>query len=155
MLKWLKSLFLGPQPSGPPQTFRAFDTSEPMISKDLVKVENDAFVVEAREKTTVTLFEVKKPDLEQCMLTYRAKAKAEDINGRAYLEMQLKFPKLGEHCAKGVNCAVSGSTDWTPMEAPVLLDVGQKPEMMRLNVVMEGPGKVRMKDVEVVRQPVV
>ena len=153
MLKWLKSIVLGPQPAGPPQTFRAFDPSEPTVSHDAVKVENDAFVVQANQDTTVTLFEVAPPEMQRCMLTYRAKAKAEEVDGRAYLEMLLQFPKIGEHRAKGVNTAVTGSSDWTTLEAPVMLDVGQVPETLRLNVVVEGQGTVRMKDVEILRTP--
>lgn len=153
MLKWLKSLF-GPRPTGPPQTLRAFDPSEPTFSQSGIRVEDDAFVIESKENTKVTLFELNDPGVDQCMLTYRANAKAEDIQGRAFLEMQLKLPKMAEHNAQGLDDAVSGSTDWKPMEAPVYLYSGQKPEKLTLNVVMEGPGKIRMKNVEVLSTPV-
>lgn len=153
MLKWLKSLF-GPRPTGPPQTLRAFDPSEPTFSESAVRVEEDAFVIESSETTRVTLFELYDPDAEQCLLTYRANAKAEDFQGRAFLEMALKLPKVPEHSAQGVETAVSGSTDWQMMEAPVYLYPGQKPEKLTLKLVLEGQGKIRMKDVEVLRTPV-
>lgn len=154
MLKWLKSIVLGPQPTGPPQILRAFDPAEPTLAGDVVRVEDESFVVEAQKETTVSLFELKTAALEPCILTYKANAKAEGLEGKAYLEMQLKFPKLGEHSAKGVNTSITGSTDWTPLEAPVLLDGGQVPDKLKLNVVVEGQGTVRMKDVEVLRTPI-
>lgn len=153
MLKWLKSLF-GPRTTGPPQTIKSFDASEPTLSKSGVRVENGAFVLEAKEKTTVPLFELTDPGVDQCLLTYRAKAKAEDFNGKAFLELQLKLPKMPEHSAQSIDDAVSGSTDWKSMEAPVYLYSGQKPEKLKLNVVMDGQGTIRMKDVEVLSAPV-
>jgi hypothetical protein len=151
MLNWLKSLF-GPVPSGPPQIYRAFSPGEPTIAG--VKVEDDAFVVQAAENTIVPLFEIEKPGLETCMVTYKANAKAEDLAGKAYLEMQFKFPKKGEHTAKGLDSAVSGSTDWIPVEAPVFLDGSQQPDSMKLNLVVEGKGTIRLKDVEITKTPV-
>ena len=153
MLTWLKSLFLGPQPVGPPETLRAFKSTEPTISKDSVRVEDQALVVEANEKTTVSLFEVKQPSVEKCILTYRANAKAEQLEGKAYLEMQCRFPRLGDHKARGMDNALDGVGDWSPLEAQVYLAAGQSPDSLMLNMVMEGPGRVRMKDVEVIKTP--
>ncbi len=154
MLRWLKSLFLGPQPVGPPETLRAFKPTEPTISKDSVRVEDQALVLEAKEKTTVSLFEVKQPDVEQCILTYRAKAKADELEGKAYLEMQCQLPRTGVHSAKGINKALEGLGDWSQLETQVYLPPGQSPDFLRLNLIMEGPGRVRMKDVEVIKTPV-
>ncbi len=154
MLRWLKSIFLGPQPVGPPETLRAFKPTEPTISKDLVKVEDQALVLEANEKTTVSLFEVNQPHVDQCILTYRAKAKADRLEGRAYLEMLCRLPRIGDHKVKGVDSALEGLGDWSLLETRVYLPEGQKPELLKLNLVMEGPGRVRMKDVELIKTPV-
>lgn len=154
MLRWLKSIFLGPQPTGPPETLRAFTFRDPILTREAVKVENEALVVESEMNRTVSLYEVPNPSVEKCILTYRAKAKPEEVEGRAFLEMVCKFPQQGEHRARGLESAVSGSNEWTPMETQVYLAAGQKPEHLTLNVVMQGAGKVRVKDVEVLATPV-
>ncbi len=153
MLRWLKSIILGPQPVGPPETLRVFKPTDPTISTDSVRVEDQALVLEANEKTTVSLFEVNHPPVEQCILTYRALAKAERLEGKAYLEMQCSFPRVGDHSAKGMDTALDGLSDWSLLEAQVYLAQGQKPDSLKLNMVMEGPGTVRMKDVEVIKTP--
>lgn len=153
MLRWLKSAIFGPQPVGPPETLRAFKLSEPTISTGAVRVEDQALVLESNEKTTVNLFEVTQPPVEQCILTYRAMAKADKLEGKAYLEMQCRFPRVGEHSAKGMDKALDGLSDWSLLETEVYLGSGQKPDSLRLNLVMEGPGTVRMKDVELIKTP--
>jgi len=154
MLRWLKSIFLGPQPVGPPETLRAFKPTEPIISKDFARVEDQALVLEANEKTTVSLFEVKQPHVDQCILSYRATAKADQLEGRAYLEMQCRLPRIGDHKTKGVDKALEGPSDWSLLETQVYLPEGQTPELLKLNLVMEGPGRVRVKDVELIKTPV-
>ncbi len=154
MLNWLKSLVYGPQPTGPPQTLRAFDPSEPAISQDSVRFENEALVVETDREKTVNLFEVRDPQVDKCILTYRASARAEALEGKAYLEMACKLPKLGEHRSRGLEASLSGTQDWTPVETQMFLDRGQKPEHLGLNLVVEGAGRIVMKDVEVLSTPV-
>lgn len=154
MLRWLKSIFLGPQPTGPPETVRAFTFRDPTLTRESVRVENESLVLESDENKTVSLYEVKDPPVQQCILTYRAKAKPEEVVGRAFLEMVCRFPKQGEHRARGLESAVTGSDEWTAMETQVYLAAGQKPEHLTLNVVLQGPGKVRVRDVEVLATPV-
>lgn len=153
MLRWLKSVILGPQPVGPPETLRAFKLSDPTISKDSVRVEDQVLVLETNGKTTVSLFEVKHPPVEQCILTYRAKAKADRLEGKAYLEMLCRFPRVADHSAKGMDKALDGISDWSILETEVYLASGQKPDSLSLNLVMDGPGTVRMKDVELIKTP--
>ena|GEM_PF-1097905 len=47
----------------------------------------------------------------------------------------------------------TGITDWSAYETPFFLNRGEKPDLIRLNLVIEGKGTVWMKDVEVLRLP--
>jgi hypothetical protein len=86
MLNGLKSLFARPKPTGPPQVLRAFAPDQPTITRTGIRVEHGAWQIDARaEEQTIRLFEVENPAVEQCLLTYRAELKAEDLRGRAYL----------------------------------------------------------------------
>jgi hypothetical protein len=73
--------------------------------------------------------------------------KTEGLKGRAYLEMWCRFPGRGEFFSRGLNNVVSGTTDWIDCQTPFFLKEGEQPDLVRLNVVVEGPGKIWIRDV--------
>jgi len=153
MFNWLKSLFKAPQPAGPPQVVRAFRPADPTLAQDTIKVEPGGWLVEATAPQTVRLFEVPNPGLEQCLVTYRARLKTERLQGRAFLEMWCRLPGRGEFFSKGLHQAVAGTTDWASCEIPFYLKRGQKPDLIKLNLAVEGTGKVWIQDVELLQTP--
>ena len=153
MFGWLKSLFKRPGPAGPPRPIRAFSTSSPPITQDGVTVDQNGWRIDAREKRTVRLFEVPVVDIEQCLVTYRARMKTENVQGGAYLEMWCRFPRQGEFFSKGLHHTVKGTTDWASYEAPFYLMKGQRPDLIKLNLVCEGAGTVWIKEVELLQTP--
>lgn len=153
MLKWIKSLFSVPQPAGPPQTLRTFSANEKTITQDGVRVDGNTMRIDFTGNRTVRLFDVKDPGVEQCQLTYRAEIKAEGIEGRAYLEMWCCFANRGEFFSKGVQQAVSGTSDWAEYEIPFHLKKGQAPELIKLNLVVEGRGVVWLRNIELLKTP--
>jgi len=153
MLKWLKSVFGSPQPSGPPETIRQFRTTDPTIARDCVTVAEDGWVVDSGNNQTIRLFEVEDLQLEQCLLTYRAQMKAEALSGRAFLEMWCRLPGRGEFFSKGLQQAVSGTTDWASYEVPFYLKRGQRTNLIKLNLVVEGKGRVWLKAIELLKTP--
>jgi hypothetical protein len=154
MLNWLKSRFTGPKPSGPQQVLRAFASDQPTITQSGIQVENGAWQIDARaEEQTIRLFEVENPAVEQCLLTYRAELKAEDLQGRGFLEMWCRLPGRGEFFSKGPKQTVAGTVNWSRYEIPFYLKRGQKPDLIKLNVVVEGPGKLWLRNVELLKTP--
>ena len=153
MASWFKSILGGPKPSGPPETIRSFRAADPTLSQGCVAVEQDGWVVDSDEEQTVRLFEVPDPQAEQCFLAYRAKIKTEGLSDRAFLEMWCRLPGRGEFFSKGLNQAVKGTTDWASYEIPFYLKKGQRPDLIKLNLVVEGKGKVWVRDVELLKTP--
>ena len=151
MFERLRSLFGQPKPAGPPQTLRSFGASDKPIAE--LAVDEGAWRVEARENQTVRLFEVSDLDLEKCLVTYRARLKAADLEGRAYLEMWCRVPGRGEFFSKGIHDAATGTMDWGSYEVPFRLAQGQRPDLIKLNVAVEGAGTVWIKDVELLQTP--
>jgi len=151
MLTWLKSLFGTPQPAGPPRTIRKFRVGDPTLTR--VSIAQDAWSIDSGGNETIRLFEIENPDVEQCLLTYRGKMKADGLSGRAYFEMWCRFPGRGEFFSKGVNQPVSGTTEWTSNEIPFYLKKGERPDLIKLNVAVEGKGKVLVKDLELLATP--
>jgi len=153
MLDWLKSIFSAPRPSGPPETIRVFRTTDATVSRGGIAVAQDGWVVDSSEAQTIRLFEVEAPQAEQCLLTYRATLRTDALTGRAFLEMWCRFPGRGEFFSKGLHHAVKGTTDWASYETPFLLKKGQRPDLIKLNLVIEGRGKVWVRDVQLLRTP--
>jgi len=152
MFEFLKSLFKPPKPAGPPIQLKSFTTSDQTIDQDLTK-EQDGWYLGSREDQTVRLFEVQTPDVDQCILTYRAKLKTQNFSGRAYLEMWCRLPGRGEFFSKGLQHPLTGTNDWASYEIPFYLKKGQKPDLIKLNIVVEGKGRLWMKEVELLQTP--
>lgn len=153
MLKWLKSLLGAPTPAGPPELLRRFGTEQPTITRSGIRVESGAWRVDAPPAQTLQLFEVEAPGVEQCVLAYRAELRAEGLTGRAYLEMWCRVPGLGEFFSKGFHNAVKGSVDWARVEIPFYLKQGQRPDLLKLNLVIEGQGTVWLRNLELYKTP--
>jgi hypothetical protein len=153
MMNRLKSMFSKPQPSGPPETIRLFRTTDRTLSQGAITVVQDGWVIDSQEEQTIRLFEVQEPHVEQCLITYRAMLKTEGLAGRVFLEMGCRLPGRGEFFSKGLNQAVKGTTDWASYEIPFSLQKGQRPDLIKLNVVIEGRGKVWLKDIQLLKTP--
>ena len=153
MLNWLKSIFNAPKPSGPPEMMRQFQTTDPTVSRDGITLAQDGWVVDSKEAQTVRLFEVQDPQVEQCLIAYKAMLKTEGLAGRAFLEMWCRLPERGEFFSKGLDQAVQGTTDWASYQIPFYLKKEQRPDLIKLNLVIEGTGKVWIKDVQLLKTP--
>lgn len=153
MLNWLKALVSGPKPAGPPQVLRAFAANQPTITQDSIRAEQGAWRIDATAEQTIRLFEVDDPGVEQCLLTYRAELKAEGLKGRAFLEMWCRLPGRGEFFSKGSQQAISGTVNWARYEIPFYLKRGQKPDLIKLNLAVEGPGTVWLRTIELLQTP--
>jgi hypothetical protein len=153
MLNWLKSILRPPTPSGPSETIREFHAGDATLSKDSISTVQDHWEIEAMQDRTVRLFEVEDPGAEKCILTYRATMRCESLEGRAYLEMWCRLPGRGEFFSKGLNQPLSGTTDWASHEIPFYLKTGQRPDLVKLNLVIQGAGRVAMKDIRLLKTP--
>lgn len=153
MLERLKSRFKQPQPIGPTVTMRTFRVSDRPIAESGVSLDEDAWRIEAREPGSVRLFEVVEPAVERCMLTYRAELRTGDVEGGAYLELWCRLPGKGEFFSKGLHQKVKGTTGWSSYEVPFHLKAGQRPDLIRLNLALEGAGTVLIRNVKLLRTP--
>jgi hypothetical protein len=153
MFGFLKTLFGPPTPAGPPKTLCAFGAGDQPITRDGVSRDGDAWQIESREPRTVRLFEVPSPGIEQSIVTYRARARCADLRGRAYLEMWCRFPGQGEFFSRGLQQAVTGTADWASYETPFFLKKGQRPDLITLNLVVEGSGTVWLADIQLLATP--
>jgi hypothetical protein len=136
------------EPASTTTFLKSFETGERPISLGLTRVEGGAWAATCTSTQKFRLFEVSDPGVQNCTLIYRAKLKTEGLAGRAYLEMWCRFPGKGEFFSRGLDNVVSGSNDWAAYETPFFLKAGEQPDLLRLNLVVEGAGKIWVKDVE-------
>ena len=152
-MNWLKSMFAAPKPIGPAEVIKRFLPEDPTISKDCI-VEGDSWLFICEQPQTVNLFEIEDPGIEQCILTYKAQIRTERLDGRTYLEMWCRFNGKGEYFSKGFNQALTGTNEWAKREIPFLLKKGQRPDTVKLNLVIEGKGRVWARDIELLQMPI-
>jgi len=140
-----------PKPAA--RALKAFNSADATISKDVSLDADHAWMVDSAQAQVVRLFEVSNPGVDDCVVIYRAKLKTEGLKGRAYLEMLCRFPQFGEAFSRGLDNPVSGSNDWASYQIPFFLKKGEKPDLIKLNLVVEGAGRVWIKDVELSAAP--
>lgn len=133
------------------QTLKTFSTSDPTISKDLRVTDDKAWLADCAKPLVIRLFEIANPGVEDCMVIYRAKLKSEGLEGQAYLEMWCRFSGKGEFFSRGLQNPLSGSNEWASYETPFFLKKGENPDLIKINLVVKGTGKVLIKDVELLK----
>ena len=146
------------------QPLLTFGPAVPAVDRESVQSLGDSRRIEVREQCflarlfkrprSVPLFEVDARGVDHGLPVHRAKPKTEGPAGRAYSEMWSRISGP-EYFSKGraFGPVASGTTDWTINETPFLLQKGQAPSLVRLNVAVEGTGTVLVKDVELLRSP--
>lgn len=109
--------------------------------------------IHAAEPTVVRLFEISDVEVENARLTYRAKLRSSNLHGQAYLEMWCRFPGKGEFFSKGLQSPVTGTMNWMSAETPFFLKKGEKPDLIKLNLVIDGRGTVWIDDIRLLKSP--
>ena len=138
----------------PPVLIEAFPSDAAVIAADRALPEDDGWRIAASEPGAVRLFEVDGELCEDCRLLYRAQVRTQDLAEKAYLEMWVRIPGQGEFFSRGLDQPVSGTSNWASLEIPFFLQKGQRPEVVKLNVVFESSGgSLSIKDIELWSAP--
>ena len=153
MFKWLRAKFKLPEPAGPAQDVAVFNPPARTIAQETIVPEAAGWRVDFSEDRTLGLFEVPAPGDGECLLTYRADLKTQGVQGRIYLEMWCRVPGRGEFFSKGFHNALKGSNDWASYEIPFYLKRGQTPDLVKLDLTVEGRGTAWIRNVKLLRTP--
>lgn len=114
---------------------------------------NGSLRIAATEPIVVRLFEVRGLDIENARLIYQAKVRTEGVEGQVYLEMWCHFPGRGEFFSRGLQMLLTGTTNWTTEETPFFLKKGEKPDYIKLNLVINGKGTAWIDDIRLFKGP--
>jgi len=123
------------------------------IDNDMTSDGNGALFVDATSPVTVELFELDHENFKNKRLTFKAQMRSEDLKstedtrGISYIELIAAFPDGEELMSRGPRVPVSGTTDWRLADTVLYLDSGHSPDSVKLNLVVEGQGKVWLDDI--------
>jgi len=123
------------------------------FDKEVSSDGNGSLKITATEATVVRLFEFGNIDIENARLIYQAKVRTEGVEGQLYLEMWVHFPGKGEFFSRGLQTPLTGTTNWTTEETPFFLKKGEKPDNVKLNLVINGKGIAWIDDIRVLKGP--
>ena len=138
---------------GPVESVRAFGAADTPITQSGVAADEGGWRVERPAPGSVPLFEVPGQRLKNAVLTYRARMRASDVAGKAYLEMWVRVPGKGEFFSRGLAQPLQGTSGWATYEIPFFLnEPGVTVDLVKLNVAFEGGGgTVWIRDVELLK----
>ena len=117
-----------------------------------VKTEGQSSVrITTKHSTTVCLGEVIGLNVEDTRLLYTAKVKS-DLDGVAFLEMWVHVGG-GQYFSRGMTDPIKGKSDWMSIQTPFMFQKGQNPDLVILNLVINGKGTVWIDDVVLSKAP--
>jgi hypothetical protein len=129
------------------------DQSHVHLDKDVSADGKGSFRIEASEPVSVPLFEIHDLAIDNAKIFYQARVRTQDVIGQVYLEMLCHFPNKGEFFSRGQATLLSGTTDWTSQEIPFILQKGETPDIIKLNLVINGSGTAWIDDITLSRGP--
>jgi hypothetical protein len=136
------------------------DNIDGIISKSAVQLDEEissdgkgSLKIIATEPAVINLYEVRDIDIEDARLMYQARVRTENLDGQVYLEMWCHFPGKGEFFSRGLQSPLTGTTGWTTVEIPFFLQKGQKPDYVKLNLVINGTGTAWIDDIRLIKGP--
>jgi hypothetical protein len=132
---------------------RIITQSGVQFDKEVSSDGNGSLKIIASEPTVARLFELGGIDIENARLIYQAKVRTEGVEGQVYLEMWVHFPGKGEFFSRGLQTPLTGTTNWTTEETPFFLKKGEKPDNVKLNLVINGKGTAWIDDIRVLKGP--
>lgn len=142
-----------PERSGPATLIRSIQPKDaPLNSSSSWRA--DELEVRSEKEGTVSLFNIPLPDLEQCMILYRFRIKAESLKSSVFGELWCHVDGKGKFFSKGLDQKVSTTGEWHSIEIPFYLGSGQRANLLNLNLVFGGAGTVRLKEIEIQSAPV-
>jgi hypothetical protein len=120
------------------------------LDRQITSDGNGSIKISAADRTTVRLYEVEDINVEDTRLLYRARVRTDGVKGQVYLEMWCRFPGRGEFFSRALHAPVTGTTEWTSQETGFSLEKNQKPDLVKLNIVLDGSGTVWVDDLALV-----
>ncbi len=144
---WIASLLLlvaAPAAAAGAEVLQRFATPQPVVNS-------------SAQPLRAELLTVDRPGVDESRWALRGRVRCAGVQGRGFLEMWSDLGENGRFFSRtlgrsGPAAALSGDQDWRPFLLPFQSEPdGPRPESLELGVVLPGPGKVWLDEVELVQ----
>jgi hypothetical protein len=151
-----------PSPKAEVKELRHFplDSMDGLITRSGVEMDqaissdgHGSLKITATERTVVRLFDVSGILIDDARLIYQARVRTEDVKGLVYLKMWCYFKGKGEFYSQSIQSPLSGTNEWTTLQTPFYLRAGERPNEVKLQLVIDGSGTVWIDDVRLIKGP--
>ncbi len=129
-------------------------TSDMRIDHVLTTDDNGSLRIRAKQPQRILLVETGAIDVQGVNLVFQADIRAAGVKGDVYLELECRFPGTGSHVSRALDYALSGSTGFVSAETSYRLGKSDRPESVKLYLVINGKGTVWADNVRLGTRPV-
>jgi hypothetical protein len=117
------------------------------LDKNISDDGNGSIKITADKPLVIQLYSVDDVKVDDTQVVYEANIKSEGLSGQAYLEMWCVFNDKGEYFSRGFDSVISGNEDWKTIRTVFNLEKGERPDQIKLNVVVNGVGTIWIDDI--------
>jgi len=117
------------------------------LDKNISDDGNGSIKIETAKPLVVQLYLIDDVKVDDTQVVYEANIKSNDLKGQAYLEMWCVFKDKGEYFSRGFDSIISGDEDWKTIRTVFNLEKGERPDQIKLNVVVNGVGTIWIDDI--------
>lgn len=103
--------------------------------------------IDTDQPVTIPLYEFEDVNVDDAVLMYQARVRTHNMHGEVYLEMWCGFNGKGEFFSRDLETPLTGTTNWSIESTPFYLQKGQKPDYIKLNLVVNGRGSAWIDDI--------
>lgn len=122
-----------------------------VIDKEISSDGNGSLKISTEMPSVIPLYETGNIDIKHPRLIYQAKVRTEDVDGQVFIEMWCHFAGQGEYFSRAIQSSLTGTNEWASQETPFLLESGQNPDNVKLNIVIKGKGTVWIDDIHLLK----
>lgn len=146
MFSWLRSAFF-PEAIGVPRLHTAFRPSDRPLPRDCARSPKAGWELRTRGRESIQLYSVARPEIEDCLVTFRAEVRTAHLAGTACLELAGRFAVGRSFARRGYQAPRDG--DWHLCEVSHRLGPRQPLEALELSLFTTGPGTVGIRNAKV------
>lgn len=109
---------------------------------------------ESERSRTVRLYEVRNPrGLEGRLIILTAQLKSVGIHGRAFPELWIHAAGRNEVQARNPAGVISKTQNWKSVRIEYRCEQGERPDLLRVNLVIDGFGRAWIDDIRITSEP--
>lgn len=140
-------------PLNPPQLLRTLKGADAIPRHNLTALQTGECKIERRGEEVISLFEIEPADLDRGLLSLRTEIRSQDLVGHAWLELTCGYPDRRSQVREIRYQENRRSTDWKFADLSQFLRKDQRPSLIRLCLVTEGPGTIWIRNTQAIVTP--